>query len=59
MMEAKLLVQNSGQNPARGRILYFHVEIFKREYLELLISNQAIQKPKFIYAYRTTTFMKD
>jgi len=46
MMEAEPLVQNSGQNPARGRILYFHVEIFKWGYLELLISKSSDSKTK-------------
>ena len=44
MTETESLVQNSGQNPARGRILYFHVWIFKWEYLELLISKSSDSK---------------
>jgi hypothetical protein len=50
---------NSGQNPSRSRILYFYTTYSKWNILGFLYQNYAIQKPKFIYTSRTTTFMKD
>jgi hypothetical protein len=50
---------NSGQNSFRSRIPYFHTRDSNENILNLWYQNQAIQKPKFIYTSRTTTFMKD
>ena len=58
-MEAKSLVQNSGQNSSRGKILYFHVRYSNGNLLSFWYQNQAIQKPKFFHASKTTTLMKD
>jgi hypothetical protein len=51
--------KNSGWNPSRGRILYFHNWYSNENILSFWYRNQEIQKPKFIYTYRTITFMKD
>jgi hypothetical protein len=58
-MEIEFLVQNSGQDPSRGRILCLHVRYSNGNILSFLYQNQAIQKPKFIYASRTTTLMTE
>jgi hypothetical protein len=48
-----------GLNPSRGKILCLHVRYSNRNILSFWYRNQAIQKPKFIYASRTTTLMKE
>jgi hypothetical protein len=58
-MEIEFLVQNSGQDPSRGRILCFHVRYSNVNILSFWYQNQAIQKPKFIYASRTTTLTRE
>jgi hypothetical protein len=57
--EIEFLVQNSGQDPSRGRNPYFHTRYSNENILSFWYRNQAIQKPKFIYASRTTTLMKE
>ena len=47
------------KNPSRGRNLCFHTRYSNRNILSFWYQNQAIQKPKFIYASRTTTLMKE
>jgi hypothetical protein len=59
VMEAESLVQNSGHNPSRVRILYFYVRYSNRNILSFSYQNQVNQKSKFMYASRTTTLMKD
>ena len=58
-MEIVFLVQNLGQDPSRGRILYLHIRYSNENILSFWYWNQAIQKPKFIYASRTTALMKE
>ena len=58
-MEIEFLVQNSGQDPSRVRILYIHIRYSNWNILSFWYRNQAIQKPKFIYASRTTTLIKE
>ena len=48
-----------GLNPSRGRILYLHVRYSNRNILSFWYRNQVIQNPKFIYASRNTTLMKE
>jgi hypothetical protein len=50
---------NSGQNPSHNMILYFHTRYSNENILIFWYRNQAIQKLKFIYTYKTTTLMKD
>jgi hypothetical protein len=57
--EIEFLAQNSGQDPSHGRILCLHVRYSNGNILSFWYRNQAIQKPKFIYAYRTTILMKE
>jgi hypothetical protein len=47
------------QNHSRGRNPYFHTRYSNKNILSFWYRNQAIQKPKFIYASRTTTLMKE
>jgi len=42
--EIESLVQNSGQDPSRSRILYFHVRYSNRNIMSFWYRNQAIQK---------------
>jgi len=53
------LQTNSGWNSSHGRILCFHTRYSNGNNLSFWYLNQAIQKPKFIYAFRNTNFMKD
>jgi len=53
----RIRLANSGWNPSHGRILYFHARYSNMNILSLWYRNQAIQKPKFIYTYKTATFM--
>ena len=46
-------------NLSRCKILYFHIWYSNGNILSFWYWNQDIQKPKFIYTSRTTTFMKD
>jgi len=55
----RIRLANSGWNPSHGRILYFHARYSNMNILSLWYRNQAIQKPKFIYTYRISTFMGD
>jgi len=48
-----------GWKPSRDRILFFHIRYSNGNILSLWYRNQEIQKPKFIYASRTTTLMQD
>jgi hypothetical protein len=50
---------NSGQNPTRSRILYFHTRYLNRNIFSFRYQNQNIQSPKFICTSRNTTSMKD
>jgi hypothetical protein len=59
MMEAESLVQNSGQNLLAAEFSTFTFRYSNENILSFWYQSQAIQKPKFIYAYRTTTFMRD
>jgi len=59
MMEIEFLVQNSGQDPSRGRNPCFHIRYSKGNILSFWYRNQAIQKPNFIYMSRNTTLMKE
>ena len=59
VMKIEFLVQNSGQDPSHGRILYLHVRYSNENIMSFWYQNQAIQKPKFIYASRATTLMKE
>jgi len=43
-MEIESLVQNLGQDPSRGRILYFHVRCSNGNIMSFWYRNQAIQK---------------
>ena len=43
-MEIESLVQKSGQDPSRGKILYFHIRYSNRNIKSFLYRNQAIQK---------------
>jgi len=47
------------QNPSRGENPCFHTRYSNRNILSFWYQNQAIQKPKFMYAFRTTTLMKE
>jgi len=58
-MEIEFLVEKSGQDPSRDRILYFHVRYSNGNILSFWYRNQVIQNPEFIYASRTTTLMKE
>jgi len=58
MIEADSLVQNSGQNPFHDRNLYFLIRYSHGNILSFWYQNQEIEKPKFIYAYKSTAFMK-
>jgi hypothetical protein len=40
---------NSGQNPPRNKILYFHTKYLNGNILSFTYPNQAIQRLKFIY----------
>ena len=51
-------MQNVGQDPSRDRILYFLIRYSHGSILSFWYQNKEIQKPKFIYIYRSTTFMK-
>jgi hypothetical protein len=57
--EIEFLVQNSVQDPSRGRNPYFHTRYSNGNILSFWYWNQAIQNLKFIYASRTTTLMKE
>ena len=59
MMEAEPLVQNSGQNLLAAEFSTFTLRNSNGDILSFWYQNQAIQKPKFIYSYRSITFMKD
>ena len=59
MMEAESLVQNSGQNLLAAEFSTFMFRYSNENILSFWYQNQVIQKPKFIYAYRTTTSVKD
>jgi len=59
MMEIEFLVQKSGQDPSHGRILYLLVRYSNENIFSFWYRNQAIQKPKIIYASRNTTLMKE
>jgi len=50
---------NLGKNPSRGRNPCFHTRYSNGNILSFWYRNRAIQKPKFIYASRTTTLMKE
>jgi hypothetical protein len=56
--EIEFLVQNSGQDPSRGRNPYFHTRYSNGNILSFWYWNQVIQQPKFIYASKTTTLME-
>jgi hypothetical protein len=43
-MEIEYLVQNLGQDPSRGIILYFHVRYSNENIMSFWYRNQAIQK---------------
>ena len=45
--------------PSHSRILCFHIKYSNMNILSSWYRNQAIRKPKFIYASKTTTLMKD
>ena len=59
VMEAESLMENSGQNPSRDRILHFYVRYSNMNILSFWYQNQVIQKSKFIYTSRNTTLIKD
>jgi hypothetical protein len=50
---------NSGQNPTRNKILYFHTRNSNGNIFRFKYRNQDIQKPKFICTSRNTTLMRD
>jgi hypothetical protein len=58
-MEIEFSVQKSNRDPYRGRNSCFHTRYLNENILSFWYRNQAIQKPKFIYASRTTTLMKE
>jgi hypothetical protein len=51
--------KNSSWNISRSRINCFLIRYSYGNILSFWYQNQKIQKPKFIYTYRSTTFLKD
>jgi len=55
----RIRLANLGKNLSRGKNPYFHTKYSNGNILSFWYWNQVIQKPKFIYVSRTTTFIKD
>ena len=58
LFRSLIISAKSGQNPTCNKILYFHIKYLNRHILSFRYRTHDIQKPKFIYTFRTTTFMK-